>query len=195
MSAVSTSRKPDPRRPSKRRIEGARQDRILSSPLVRALWHSLDGEEQELVLNPDRKLGQGRRYPLSTGDLHELTGLTVRQIQHATARSLIPYWSDERGHRRFEAAGAIVAFALAKTRQAERQHFANIALAPAPLAEMRKAVGMISLYALTSARPSVGELRATQAQLRMVSEAVDTALEHPGRRPGDLKSPGLQPPQ
>lgn len=169
------------RRPSKRRKEGLRQDRILSSPLVRALWRALDAEAQELVLNPDRRLGEGRRYPLSTGDLHELTGLSARQIQHGTDRRLLPFWTDARGHRRFEAAGAILAFSLAKSKQAERQYLATIATAEAPLAEMRKAVGMIGLYALTSPKASVVELEATQAQLRTLTEALDTALEHPGK--------------
>ncbi len=180
-------RKAPPRRPSPRRKEGQRQARILSSPLVRALWRSLDSEAQELVLNPDRKLGEGRRYPLSTGDLHELTGLSARQIQYATSRGLIPFFSDKRGHRRFESAAAILAFALAKSKQSERQYLATIATADAPLAEMRKAVGMIGLYALTSSKTSVSELEATQAQLQTLTEAVGTALEHPGKPAAALR--------
>jgi hypothetical protein len=81
----------------------------------------------------------------------------------------------------FEAAAAILAFALAKSKQAERQYLATIATADAPLAEMRKAVGMIGLYALTSSKTSVSELEATQAQLQTLTEAVSTALEHPGK--------------
>jgi len=45
---------------------------------------------------------------------------------------------------------------------------------------MRKAVGLIGLYALTNANPSeLPELDATAAQLRMIADAVQVAREHP----------------
>lgn len=170
-----------PRRPSERRRVGMEQDRILGSEFVTALWEALSRESQELAMNPDKKLGEGRRYPLSTGDLHELTGLSVRQIQHSTERGLIPHWSDSRGHRRFEAAGAVLAFSMAEAKQPERQFLASVATAEAPLTEMRKAVGLISLYALSTTQGRTPrELEATKSQLRMVSDALDTALANPG---------------
>jgi len=167
------------RKVSTRRLEAIRQDRILSSPLLRALWHGLEKEEQELILNPDRKL-RVKRYPLTTGDLGAITGLSRRRVQYAAERKLPPHWTDSRGHRRFEAPGAIVAFSLTKTRQPERQYFADITAARAPLAEMRKAVGLIGLYALTNAnRAELPELDATAAQLRMIADAVQVVREHP----------------
>ncbi len=63
-----------------------------------------------------RRVGS-RCCPLSTGELSGLTGMSKRQVQYWSERRLQPHWLDERGHRRFEAAAVIVAFALSDSKQ------------------------------------------------------------------------------
>ncbi len=154
MTMTSTQRallkKGAQRRPSVRRLEGLRQDQILRSPLVRTLWDSLSDAQQALVLNPDRELG--KRYPLTTGELSGLTGMSKRQVQYWSERRLLPHWLDERGYRRFEAAAVIVAFALSDSKQHDRQHYADVAADSQPLAAMRRAVSVVGLSALSSKR-------------------------------------------
>ena len=160
-----------PRPDVSERIEGQRQDRILRSPLVRALWDDLDERQQALVLNPDRELG--KRFPLSTGELSRLTGMTKRQVQYWSERHLLPFWLSENGHRQFEAAAAIVAFALSTSKQHDRQHYASVAEGNQPLAAMRRAVSVVGLSALMVAdRFDSHELERTEQTLRLVADAV-----------------------
>jgi hypothetical protein len=166
------------RQPSARRLEGLRQDQILRSPLVRTLWDSLSDAQQALVLNPDRELG--KRYPLSTGELSGLTGMSKRQVQYWSERRLLPHWLDERGHRRFEAAAVIVAFALSDSKQHDRQHYADVAADSQPLAAMRRAVSVVGLSALSSKEKlDPGELERTEHTLRLLADAVHEIREHP----------------
>jgi DNA-binding transcriptional MerR regulator len=159
------------RQPSARRLEGLRQDQILRSPLVRTLWDSLSDTQQALVLNPDQELG--KRYPLTTGDLSGLTGMSKRQVQYWSERRLLPHWLDERGHRRFEAAGVIVAFALSSSKQHDRQHYADVAADSQPLAAMRRAVSVVGLSALSSREKlDPDELKRTEHTLRLLADAL-----------------------
>lgn len=125
------------RKTSRGSEEAIRQGGILGSPLLRSLWAALTEKQRRLVLNPDKKI-EGR-YPLSTGELSELTGMTKRKVQYWSERKLLPHWLDSHGHRRFEAPGAIVAFALEGSKQHDRQHYAGIASSKQPLAAMREA--------------------------------------------------------
>ena len=157
------------RQPSVRRLEGLRQDQILRSPLVRTLWDSLSDAQQALVLNPDRELG--KRYPLTTGELSGLTGMSKRQVQYWSERRLLPHWLDERGYRRFEAAAVIVAFALSDSKQHDRQHYADVAADSQPLAAMRRAVSVVGLSALSSKEKlDPKELERTEHTLRLLAE-------------------------
>ena len=99
------------KRPSEQRLEGLRQDQILSSPLIRALWRVLSQEEQALVLNPEQTLDQSHRYPLSIKQLTTLTGLDEEQLCYGVKLGFIPSTSSEE-KLEFEAAGLISAFAL-----------------------------------------------------------------------------------
>ena len=164
--------------PSSRRLEGARQDRILRSPVVRTLWDSLLDTQQALVLNPDQELG--KRYPLTTGELGRLTGMTKRQVQYWSERRLLPYWLNGHRHRRFEAAAVIVAFALSGSKQHDRQHYADIAADSRPLAAMRRAVGVVGLSALSSnEKLDPDELERTERTLRLLADALREVLEDP----------------
>jgi DNA-binding transcriptional MerR regulator len=182
MTMTSTQRallkKRAQRQPSARRLEGLRQDQILRSPLVRTLWDSLDEVQQALVLNPDRELS--KRYPLTTGDLSGLTGMSKRQVQYWSERRLLPHWFDERGHRRFEAAAVIVAFALSDSKQHDRQHYADVAADSQPLAAMRRAVSVVGLSALSSKEKlDPDELQRTERTLRLLADALHEVREHP----------------
>jgi hypothetical protein len=170
------------RRPSARRLEGLRQDQILRSPLVRTLWDSLDEVQQALVLNPDQELG--KRYPLSTGELSRLTGMSKRQVQYWSERRLLPHWLDEHRHRHFEAAGVIVAFALSDSKQHDRQHYADVAADSQPLAAMRRAVGVVGLSALSSKEKlDPDELQRTERTLRLLADALHEVREDPQNAP------------
>jgi DNA-binding transcriptional MerR regulator len=163
-------------------MEGLRQDQILRSPLVRTLWDSLLEVQQALVLNPDRELG--KRYPLTTGDLSGLTGMSKRQVQYWSERRLLPHWLDERGHRRFEAAAVIVAFALSDSKQHDRQHYADVAADSQPLAAMRRAVGVVGLSALSSSEKlDPDELERTEHTLRLLADALHEVRKDPESSP------------
>ena len=182
MTMTSTQRallkKGAQRRPSVRRLEGLRQDQILRSPLVRTLWDSLSDAQQALVLNPDRELG--KRYPLTTGELSSLTGMSKRQVQYWSERRLLPHWLDERGYRRFEVAAVIVAFALSDSKQHDRQHYADVAADSQPLAAMRRAVSVVGLSALSSSEKlDPKELERTEHTLRLLADALHEVRNDP----------------
>lgn len=178
----ATLKKRAQRQPSARRLEGLRQDQILRSPLVRTLWDSLDEVQQALVLNPDQELG--KRYPLTSGELSGLTGMSKRQVQYWSERRLLPHWLDERGHRRFEAAAVIVAFALSDSKQHDRQHYADVAADSQPLAAMRRAVSVVGLSALSSSEKlDPDELERTEHTLRLLADALHEVREHPESSP------------
>jgi DNA-binding transcriptional MerR regulator len=186
MTMTSTQRallkKRSQRQPSARRMEGLRQDQILRSPLVRTLWDSLLEVQRALVLNPDRELG--KRYPLTTGDLSGLTGMSKRQVQYWSERRLLPHWLDERGHRRFEAAAVIVAFALSDSKQHDRQHYADVAADSQPLAAMRRAVSVVGLAALSSSEKlDPDELERTEHTLRLLADALHEVRKDPESSP------------
>lgn len=175
------------RQPSARRLEGVRQDRILGSPLVRTLWESLDDRQRALVLNPDGELG--KRYPLTTGELSGLTGMSKRQVQYWSERRLLPCWLEEHGHRRFEAAAVIVAFALNSSKQHDRQHYADIAVDSRPLVAMRRAVSVVGLSALSSKEKlDPDELERTERTLRLLADAIHEVRENPETRSKSLSS-------
>lgn len=186
MTMTSTQRgllkKRAQRQPSARRLEGLRQDQILRSPLVRALWDSLLDSQQALVLNPDQELD--KRYPFSTGELSHLTGMSKRQVQYWSERRLLPHWLDERGHRRFEAAGVIVAFALSDSKQHDRQHYADVAADSQPLAAMRRAVSVVGLSALSSKEKlDPDELERTEHTLRQLADVMHEIRKDPESSP------------
>ena len=83
----------------------------------------------------------GHRYPLTSGELAELTGLSKRQVQYWADHGLVPSWR-KNGRRLFEAAGLIVAFSLVNSKQSERQFYRRILTAP--LDEVTAQVSMVS---------------------------------------------------
>lgn len=158
---------------AKARRDASNQDVFLGSPLVRDLWdNALDPHERDLVLNPDTALQ--KRYPLSTGDLAKLVGASKRQIQYWSTRNLLPHWTADDGETRFfEAAAVIVAFALHKRKQNERQFYADFGTEDQPLRKTPEVVSLLGLRMLTVANGAEDEaLNRTEVMLRTVADSL-----------------------
>jgi DNA-binding transcriptional MerR regulator len=96
------------------------QSKLLRTPQVRALWPHLSKRQQQYIHAPEKTVGH--RYPLTSGEVAELTGLSPRQIRYWADHGLVPSWRS--GTRRlFESVGLVVAFALTNTRQNELQFY------------------------------------------------------------------------
>src|SRR3954468_14299812 len=66
------------------------QSKLLRTPRARALWPELTSQQQQHVHAPDKTLGH--RYPLSSGEVAHLTGLSPRQIRYWADQGLVPNW-------------------------------------------------------------------------------------------------------
>jgi hypothetical protein len=99
------------------------QSRLLRDPRVRALWPRLKRTQQQAVLDPGAAVGH--RYPLSSGEVARLTGLSERQVRYWADRGLIAHW--RKGSRRlFETAGLITAFSITNASQNELQFYRGV---------------------------------------------------------------------
>jgi hypothetical protein len=115
------------------------QARVLRDPRVRALWPRLKHRQQQMVLDPGRAIGH--RYPLTSGELARLTGMSERQVRYWADHRLIPHW--RKGKRRlFEAVGLITAFAVTNARQHELQFYRG--LIEEPVGELASKVGILA---------------------------------------------------
>src|SRR5581483_11229735 len=115
------------------------QSKLLRTPRVRALWPGLTEKQRDLVHAPER--AAGHYYPLTSGELADLTGLSTRQVQYWADHGLLPCWR-KNGRRLFESVGLIVAFSLVNSKQSERQFYRRILTAP--LDELAAQVGILS---------------------------------------------------
>jgi hypothetical protein len=131
------------------------QARLLRDPRVRALWPRLESRQQQIVLDP--RQATGHRYPLTSGEVAALTGMSKRQVRYWADRGLIVHW--RKGNRRlFEAVGSVTAFSIANARQHERQFYRG--LLEEPVEELAAKVGILtSLLAsrLEDVEPSEAE--------------------------------------
>src|SRR5690242_8174809 len=117
----SVAKRSAPRRGSMRPAEvspelGERLDqaRVLRDPRVRALWPRLKRRQQQIVLDPSTAVHH--RYPLSSGEIAELTGMSERQVRYWADHGLIAHWRN--GSRRlFETVGLITAFSITNASQ------------------------------------------------------------------------------
>src|SRR5207244_13369767 len=126
------------------------QARVLRDPRVRALWPRLEPRQQKIVLDP--RNATGHRYPLTSGEVAELSGLTERQVRYWADRGLIAHW--RKGTRRlFEAVGLITAFSLRNASQHELQFYRG--LIEEPVDELAAKVGILS--SLLASRPEDGD--------------------------------------
>ncbi len=115
------------------------QARLLRDPRVRALWPRLKRRQQRVVLDPSAAIGH--RYPLSSGELAGLTGLSGRQVRYWADHRLIAHW--RKGSRRlFEAAGLIMAFSITNASQNELQFYRGVI--DDPVAKLAGKVGILT---------------------------------------------------
>lgn len=128
-----------PAKISPERRERLDQARVLRDPRVRALWPRLKRRQQKVVLDPSAAIGH--RYPLSSGEIAELTGMSERQVRYWADHGLIAHW--RKGSRRlFEAAGLITAFSITNASQHELQFYRG--LMEDPVVKLTAKVGILT---------------------------------------------------
>lgn len=142
----SAVKQPAPRRGSMRpaevspeRRERLDQARVLRDPRVRALWPQLKSRQQQVVLDPSTAIGH--RYPLSSGEVARLTGMSERQVRYWADHGLIAHW--RKGSRRvFETVGLITAFSITNASQHELQFYRG--LMEDPVVKLTAKVGILT---------------------------------------------------
>jgi DNA-binding transcriptional MerR regulator len=124
---------------SPERRERLDQARVLRDPRVRALWPRLKRRQQQVVLDPSA--ATGHRYPLSSGEIAELTGMSERQVRYWADHGLIAHW--RKGSRRlFETVGLITAFSITNASQHELQFYRG--LMEDPVVKLAAKVGILT---------------------------------------------------
>jgi hypothetical protein len=125
--------------PSPQLRERLDEARLLADPRVRALWPRLKRSQQQLVLDPSS--AAGHRYPLTSGEVARLTGMSERQVRYWADRGLLAHW--RRGRQRlFEAVGLITAFAIKNASQYELQFYRGVI--EEPVGRLAAKVGILS---------------------------------------------------
>lgn len=74
----------------------------------------------------DPRAAVGHRYPLSSTEVAELTGISQKKVQRWADYKLIPCWRKGR-QRMFEAVGLLVAFSFANSKQNDLQFYRELA--------------------------------------------------------------------
>lgn len=124
---------------SPERRERLDQARVLRDPRVRALWPRLKRRQQQVVLDPSAAVGH--RYPLSSGEIAQLTGMSERQVRYWADHGLIAHW--RKGSRRlFETVGLITAFSITNASQHELQFYRGVM--EEPVAKLAAKVGILT---------------------------------------------------
>jgi DNA-binding transcriptional MerR regulator len=115
------------------------QSSLLRDPRVRALWPRLEPRQQRIALDP--RSATDHRYPLTSGEVADLTGLSERQVRYWADHGLIANW--RKGRRRlFEAVGLITAFSIRNASQHELQFYRG--LMEEPVDELAAKIGILS---------------------------------------------------
>ncbi len=128
-----------PAQVSPERRERLDQARVLRDPRVRALWPRLKRRQQQVVLDPSPAIGH--RYPLSSGEIARLTGMSERQVRYWADHGLIAHW--RKGSRRlFETVGLITAFSVTNASQHELQFYRG--LMEDPVVKLTAKVGILT---------------------------------------------------
>jgi DNA-binding transcriptional MerR regulator len=143
IESVARRERPPAARRARQRSE------MLRSAVVRSLWETLEPDQQRAVLEVDSVLGEGQRYPLTSGQLARLTGIEQNTIR----RWRLPHTRDERGHREYGAAAVVLAFAFKGTKQNSREYFKDITTSPQPLIELRRSIALAAHSAFASQTP------------------------------------------
>jgi hypothetical protein len=115
------------------------QAQVLRDPRVRALWPRLKRRQQQVVLDPSTAVGH--RYPLSSGEVAQLTGMSERQVRYWADHGLIVHW--RKGSRRlFETVGLITAFSITNASQNELQFYRGVM--EDPVVKLAAKVGILT---------------------------------------------------
>jgi DNA-binding transcriptional MerR regulator len=138
------------------------QGALLDDPRMRALWPRLTKTQQRTIHDPSGAVGH--RYPLTTSEVAQLTGLSQKQVQYWADRNLIPCWTKSR-RRLFEAVGLVVAFAVANSKQNDLQFYRELLDAP-----VEKLAGKLSIISCVL---ETRRQQATRADAKKITEAVD----------------------
>lgn len=113
--------------------------RVLRDPRIRALWPRLEARQQGIVLDPSQVVDH--RYPLTSGEIANLTRMSKRQVRYWADRGLIPHW--RKGRRRlFEAVGLIAAFSITNASQHELQFYRGVM--EEPVEKLAAKVGILT---------------------------------------------------
>ncbi len=124
---------------SPERRERLDQACVLRDPRARALWPRLKRRQQQIVLDPSTAVHH--RYPLSSGEIAELTGMSERQVRYWSDHGLIAHW--RKGSRRlFETVGLITAFSITNASQHELQFYRGVM--EDPVAKLAAKVGILT---------------------------------------------------
>ncbi len=115
------------------------QARVLRDPRARALWPRLKCRQQQIVLDPSGAVGH--RYPLSSGEIAELTGMSERQVRYWSDHELIAHWR-KGSQRAFEAVGLITAFSITNASQHELQFYRGVV--EEPVAKLAAKIGVLT---------------------------------------------------
>jgi DNA-binding transcriptional MerR regulator len=114
------------------------QSQMLRDPRLRALWPYLEPRQQQIALDPGDAVGH--RFPLTSGEVSRLTGLSERQVRYWADHGLIPNW--KKGRRRlFESAGLITAFSITNANQHELQYYRGVM--EEPIDELTAKLGLL----------------------------------------------------
>jgi hypothetical protein len=142
------------------------QARVLRDPRVRALWPRLEPRQQQIVLDPNQAVGH--RYPLTSGEVAELTRMSDRQVRYWADHGLIVHW--RKGSRRlFEAVGLITAFSITNASQHELQFYRGVM--EEPVDKLAAKVGILtSLLASRLEEVEPSEAKALTAPLGELSQ-------------------------
>jgi DNA-binding transcriptional MerR regulator len=124
---------------SPERRERLDQAHVLRDPRVRALWPRLKRRQQQVVLDPSAAVGH--RYPLSSGEIAQLTGMSERQVRYWADHGLIAHWR-KGSWRLFEKVGLITAFSITNVSQHELQFYRGVM--EDPVAKLMAKVGIMS---------------------------------------------------
>jgi len=125
--------------PAKVSPERLDQARVLRDPRVRALWPRLKRRQQQVILDPSAAVGH--RYPLTSGEIAQLTGMSERQVRYWADHGLIAHW--RKGSRRlFETVGLITAFSITNASQNELQFYRGVM--EDPVVKLAAKVGILT---------------------------------------------------
>jgi MerR HTH family regulatory protein len=128
-----------PAKVSPERRERLDQARVLRDPRVRALWPRLKRRQQQVVLDPSAAVGH--RYPLSSGEIAQLTGMSERQVRYWADHGLIAHWR-KGSWRLFETVGLITAFSITNASQNELQFYRGVM--EDPVVKLAAKVGILT---------------------------------------------------